>query len=535
MLEHAPVKKNFSIILSKQSRVHPTASSFILLDDLVYIFSLSVMAPEKAAHVEMDEFAPKGDLAGHGEMIELSDHDKKVARRLKRKIDAWILPMITGIYFLAAMDRSDIGNAQSAGMQADIGATDAEWSRVVSLFYVGFILGQAGGVYTLRSATPQIVLGTAVIVWGVALASMIAVKTAAQAEGIRIIIGFCEGLDHAALLYLSLWYTPKELATRSGVFYSASSLAGAFNGLISFGIVTDYQHKPPFQPWQWLFLVEGCMSMGFGILVIIFLPPVPEKVKFGFSADDRRMAIVRTQQAHNTPGAKIRWKSVPSAFADPMLYIYTLLLIGTQVCLSSLSSFLPALVTSMGYSSTRAQLMTVPVYACAFVSTLFFTWISDKTRARGPWLVFLACVSLIGLVILRSVLDNHPARYAAICLAAIGMYPSVMIITTWLAINTRNYTHRATASAVTNMLAQAVVACAVLAFTSQPFYLKGLTISLAFVAMMIPVAAVGIFYVKWTNSKKVKLLASNAQEVRELRAKPLEELGSKHPEFVLEI
>ena len=494
------------------------------------------MEPDKVAQVEMDEFAGKHDLSGPNEtFFELSDDDKKAARRLKWKIDLWILPMITGIYFLAAMDRSDIGNAQSAGMQADIGASDTEWSHVVSLFYVGFILGQAAGVYTLRSFTPQVVLGSAVIIWGVAITCMIPVSRAAQAEGIRIIVGFCEGLDHSALLYLSLWYTPRELATRSGVFYSASSLAGAFNGLISFGIVTDYQHKPPFQPWQWLFLVEGCMSIGFGILVIVFLPPVPEKVKVGFTADDKRMAVIRTQQAHNTPGAKIKWKTVPSTFKDPMLYVYTTLLIGTQICLSSLSSFLPALVSTMGYSSTRAQLMTVPVYACAFVSTLFFTWISDKTRARGPWLMFLASVSLVGLVILRTVLENHVARYVGICLAAIGMYPSVMIITTWLAINVRNYTHRATASAVTNMVAQAVVACAVLAFTDGPFYIKGLTLSLTFVTLMIPVAAFGIFYVKWVNRKKQQLIDSNTPEVRQLRAKSFEELGTGHPDFILEI
>ena len=37
---------------------------------------------------------------------ELDEHDRKVARRLKWKIDLWTLPMITFIYLLAAMDRS---------------------------------------------------------------------------------------------------------------------------------------------------------------------------------------------------------------------------------------------------------------------------------------------------------------------------------------------------------------------------------------------------------------------------------------------
>src|SRR5258707_871715 len=78
----------------------------------------------------------------------LNEHDTKVARRLKWKIDVWTLPMITCIYLLAAMDRSDIGNAQTAGMPKAIGASDGQWANVVSLFYVGFVIGQAAGVYT---------------------------------------------------------------------------------------------------------------------------------------------------------------------------------------------------------------------------------------------------------------------------------------------------------------------------------------------------------------------------------------------------
>ena len=484
---------------------------------------------------EMVEVSETGKGIGPQTTFILDEHDQKVAKKLRWKIDLWSLPMITLIYLIAAMDRSDISNAQVAGMEKALGASSSDWTNVISLFYVGFVIGQPVGVYSLRRFTPRVVLGAAVIIWGVMITCMTSVTTAAQASGLRVIIGFCEGLDHAALLYLSLWYTPSELATRSGIFYSASSLAGAFNGLIAYGIVKNYKHKPPFAPWQWLFLIEGLLSLSYGIFVLIFLPPVPERVGFGFTKDEKRLAVIRTQQANNTPGAKIHWKQVLPSLKSPMLWVYTITLMGTQVALSGLSSFLPAIVKSMGYSSVHAQLMTVPVYAVAFVSTLFFTYISDKTRMRGPWLIFLASVSLIGLVMLTAVEANNAARYAGVCLAALGMYPSVMIIVTWLACNTRNFTHRATYSAVTNAVAQSVVAGAVKAFNTPPYYRKGLYMVLAFVALMIPTAAFGIFYVKRINAKKRAILESNSDEVLALRAKSFEELGSAHPEFFYEI
>lgn len=284
-----------------------------------------------------------------------------------------------------------------------------------------------------------------------------------------------------------------------------------------------------------LLMIEGIISIGYGFVVVFFLPAVPERLKWGFSEDEKRLAIVRTLQANNTPGAKIRWVEVPQTFQSPMLYVYTFLLIGTQVCLSGLSSFLPALVKTMGYTSVQAQLMTVPVYGVAFVATLFFTNISDRTSMRGPWLMFLASISLVGVLILLIIEDNHTARYVGICLAATGMYPSVMIITTWISVNTRNYTHRATMSAVTNMVAQSVVAASVQAFQTPPYYLKGLKIISAFVAFMIPLAGFGIFYVKWVNGQKKQALVDNTAETRALRERTLEELGSDHPEFFYQI
>lgn len=222
------------------------------------------MAEDKPIHEALIEYArhsPNSKHGGAGPQLtfEFDEHDTKVARTLKWKIDLWTLPMITCIYLLAAMDRSDIGNAQVAGMQKAIGATSHQWANVVSLFYVGFVIGQPAGVFTLRSLTPQVLLGSAVVIWGMAITCLVAVTNANQAAGLRIIIGFCEGLDHSALLYLSLWYTPRELATRSGIFYSASSLAGAFNGLIAYGIVKNYQDKPPFQPWR-TYILYQCLN-----------------------------------------------------------------------------------------------------------------------------------------------------------------------------------------------------------------------------------------------------------------------------------
>lgn len=461
-----------------------------------------------------------------GTQLALSEQDQRKARRLTWKLDLWILPVLTIIYLLAAMDRSDIGNAQVAGMQKAIGATGSQWAKVVSLFYVGFIVGHPPGVYSLRKVGPPILLGAAVTTWGVMITLLMLTKNWGQAAGIRICIGFAEGISHAGPLYLSLWYTRRELATRGGIFYSAASLAGAFNGLIAYGIVTTHSNTPPYAAWQWLFLIEGVLSIGCGLVALFILPESPDKIKFGFSADEKRLALIRLQQANNTPHERIRWKSVPGAFKNPMWIVYTVILACTQVALGGLSSFLPSIVKGLGYTSVRAQLMTVPIYCVSSVTTVLFAYLSDKSNVRGPWLAGLSLASLSGYIMLIASHNNN-VRYAGLFLAAAGQYPIVVIVLTWQACNIPNFTHRATMSAVSNILAQAFTTSVLTTFTDAPLYHRGLSIVIGLTCCTPVLSFLGILYVKWFNAQKPEATA-------EQRGKTLEELGENHPDFFLQ-
>lgn len=47
-------------------------------------------------------------------------------KKLLRKLDLWIAPVMTLIFLCAYLDRSNIGNAASAGMTHDLGIADGE-------------------------------------------------------------------------------------------------------------------------------------------------------------------------------------------------------------------------------------------------------------------------------------------------------------------------------------------------------------------------------------------------------------------------
>lgn len=53
----------------------------------------------------------------------------------------------------------------------------------------------------------------------------------------RIILGAAEaGLYPGVAYYLTMWYCTAEMQWRQGLFYSGASIAGAFSGLLAYGI-----------------------------------------------------------------------------------------------------------------------------------------------------------------------------------------------------------------------------------------------------------------------------------------------------------
>lgn len=62
--------------------------------------------------------------------------------------------------------------------------------------------------------------------------------------------------------------------------------------------------------------------------------------------------------------------------------------------------FLPTIVKSLGYVSSTAQLMTVPIYGTAAVLSVVVAYLSDKAGKRSPFIICLMFVILAGYTML---------------------------------------------------------------------------------------------------------------------------------------
>ena len=113
------------------------------------------------------------------------------------------------------------------------------------------------------------------------------------------------------------------------------------------------------------------------------------------------------------------------------------------VCpLYGISLFLPTIIKELGYTSSTAQLLTVPIYITAAVLAVVVGFLSDRATKRGasrwPYIFVPMCAILVGFVVAISgsaAGDIPGVVYAGVFIAVCGIYPAFPGNVTWIANN----------------------------------------------------------------------------------------------------
>lgn len=187
--------------------------------------------------------------------------------------------------------------------------------------------------------------------------------------------------------------------------------------------------------WAWIFILEGVLTVLFGIASFWAVQNFPDKANFLSEQD--RARVLRRLKLDKQSSAEFEvfsTKSIQAAFKDYKMYLGMLIYMGCDMPLYAFSLFLPKIIKDMGYEDTQAQLLTVPPYACAAVLTVIVGFVADRTRQRGLCNI---CVSIIGIIGFATLIatENPHIKYIGTFLAAAGIYPCIANTISWVANN----------------------------------------------------------------------------------------------------
>ncbi|KAK7035945.1 MFS domain-containing protein [Favolaschia claudopus] len=443
----------------------------------------------------------------------------QLERIVWRKLDVWVLPIVSLFYLLSFLDRTNIGNAKVAGLMKDLKMTPQQYSIALTVTYVPYIVAELPSNLLLKIVGPSLMLPTMLTLWGIVTACQGTVKTYGGLLACRFFLGLLEGgVFPGLVLYLSFFYPRLRLQTRISAFFSAASISGAFGGIMAYGIV-KLNGKSGHSGWQWIFIIEGVITIFVGLVSFFMMPDSPDHARF-LTAEEKSYIKAKLKEDGAIAGDEadsFSWGEVAKGFLSPHVLIVGIVFFFSGVVLYSLAYFTPSIVQSLGYTAAKAQLMSVPPFSVAFVLSMVAAWISDRYQCRGAVTVFcsLLCIAGFGMFLGST---NHHVQYGSLFLAIPGTYAMAPAISTWNANNAAPHVRRATAIAIGFIMTNSggILATWLLgALSPPPRYTKATKILLIFSVFMGFFSAINVFYLRAENKKKAEKRKSITRQEEE--------------------
>ncbi|KAL1961288.1 hypothetical protein VTO42DRAFT_16 [Malbranchea cinnamomea] len=239
-------------------------------------------------------------------------NDQDLTRRTVRKLDFILLPFLSVLFLVNSLDRSNIGNAETAGFTHDAELDPKDLNDAVAMFFVFFVALQPVGAAAGRKFGMSVWVPSVMTIWGICTLLHVWVRNRTQLITLRIIIGMLEaGFYPTTVSYLSLFYTRYEFGRRLGLFYGSYGVAGAVGGVIAYVVFSWFQSDGPhdgnqltidgsWKPWQILFLVEGCLTIVIAVIGFFWLPKSAGSAWF-LTAEEAAWAEERIRLDRETP------------------------------------------------------------------------------------------------------------------------------------------------------------------------------------------------------------------------------------------
>ncbi|KAJ5390513.1 uncharacterized protein N7496_001581 [Penicillium cataractarum] len=383
-------------------------------------------------------------LGGQAAHIELAPAEYK---KLLRKIDYHVIPMLTILYLLSFLDRGtwcelnmigNIGNANVQGLSTSLGLVGNQYNWCLTIFFFPYSFTEPLCNLLLVRLKPSIWLPSIMVAWGIVttLTGIVQSYTGLMVARFFLVPGLA--------FYVSLWYPHADAQFRLALIFASASMAGAFSGLLAY-LIGMMDKVGGLEGWRWIFILEGMLTVI--VAIISFFYVWDEPATANFLTDHEKEALLdalqptRIAQSTNPQlghGHSFKWKQVMAALLDWQAQVTADKMfcrpssiawdIGEWLACAvyALSLFLPTIIKGLGYTAAHAQLLTIPVYAAATIACISVGYFSDKTGKRSFFTFICYGAVMVGYLIAVAPAKFIPGlTYAGCFIAACGIYPDI--------------------------------------------------------------------------------------------------------------
>ncbi|KAL2208450.1 MFS general substrate transporter [Sarocladium strictum] len=346
-------------------------------------------------------------MAGSSENIVI---DEETNRRLLRKIDWNLMPLMCIVYGLNYLDKTTLSYASIMGLKEDIHLKGDNYQWLGSMFYFGYIGWEFPTNWIMQRLPLAKYTSFNVIMWGLVLSLFSVTHNFGGGVAVRFFLGVFEAaVTPAFALLTSQWYTKKEQGFRTSIWFCFNGFAQIFGGLVAYGFARGaVSHGFTIAPWKIIFIFCGVLTTFFGILFLFFMPDSQLNARF-LTPEERVLAVHRIKVNEQGIGNKhFKWYQMKEAFLDPMVWGFAFYGLMANIPNGGITNFFSQLIVSFGYTPEESLLYGTPGGAIEIVALLVWGYYGDELGNRLLTSLGGLLWAIAGIIMIVAVPLSHP-------------------------------------------------------------------------------------------------------------------------------
>lgn len=375
-------------------------------------------------------------------IMDKSEAELTALKDVIRKVKFRLLPLIVLMFALAMLDRSNVGFVKHY-IEIDAGISTSAYALGAGIFFIGYALFEVPSNLLLHKVGAKIWLSRIMITWGLVSIAMIFVKDSTSFYILRFLLGVAEaGFSPGVILFLTYWF-PKAFRSQAyGWYYLGVPIALMLGGPFS-GWLLESNYNFGFKNWQWMFIVQGALTVIVGILAFFVLVNKPDSAKWLNHTEkkilNKALQHDLEQQIIAIPDCKV------NVFADWKVWRFVLIYFTIQMSVYGVLFYLPTKLAHLLNVQVGLQVgyySAIP-WICTLILLPIITRFADR---KANWnvmailmLLFAVCgiglstlmtqiypfilaisLAVIGFIVVQPLFWNLPTQYLSGKSAAIG-------------------------------------------------------------------------------------------------------------------
>jgi MFS family permease len=275
---------------------------------------------------------------------ELTGTADTLLARATRKALTHLIPVMCLVYFMSYIDRTNAALAKTR-LDADLGISAAAFGLGAGLFFLSYAFLEIPSNLTMVKVGPRKWIVRIAITWGALSALMMFVQGERSFYLLRFLLGAAEAGLFPSLMYMvTIWFSQRYRAKAIGFIYLAATIALTVGGPLG-GAIMELDGRAGLHGWQWMFMLEGLLTILVGVLTWFKLPETPKDASW---LTDAEAEILTERAIGATPHTESKLRgNFKTAFGRPFIIILALIYMFNQITTIGIVFNVPSIVESL--------------------------------------------------------------------------------------------------------------------------------------------------------------------------------------------